>query len=154
MVANLPPSAPKKFIIDSLTVKEPEDLKAVARTEARVFLLYSTQEEADHIMKMAKELGLTGKAYVWIVAQSVLGGNLDAPEGFPLGMLGVHFKTDRSTMIGEISPAMAVLGNALDQLTTTKTLSESDKKKVSATILQKKHDTLSFLVYVVLGLQS
>ena len=41
----------------------------------------------------ASSLGLTGKAYVWVVTQSVVGSNLDqAPEQFPMGMLGVHFR--------------------------------------------------------------
>ncbi len=41
----------------------------------------------------ANKLGLTGKAYVWVVTQSVVASSLDpAPDEFPLGMLGVHFR--------------------------------------------------------------
>ena len=41
----------------------------------------------------AAKLGLTGKAYVWVVTQSVVASSLDpAPNEFPLGMLGVHFR--------------------------------------------------------------
>ena len=58
------------------------------RTEARVFLLYSTKKEASAILAAAAELGLTGKNYVWIATQAVIGSTLAAPDEFPLGMLG------------------------------------------------------------------
>ncbi len=62
----------------------------------------------------ASSLGLTGKTHVWVVTQSVVGSGLDpAPEEFPLGMLGVHFRTDRSSMMRELRPAFSVLRHAL-----------------------------------------
>ena len=69
------------------------DLAPLARTESRVFLLYCTRKEAVDIMDEAAKLGLTGKSYVWIGAQAVIGSSLDGPDEFPVGMLGVHFKT-------------------------------------------------------------
>jgi hypothetical protein len=51
-----------------------------------IFLLFfSTRKEAITIMGEAKHLGLTGKSYVWIATQAVIGANLDAPEEFPIG---------------------------------------------------------------------
>ena len=49
------------------------------------FLFFSTRKEAITIMGEAKHLGLTGKSYVWIATQAVIGANLDAPEEFPIG---------------------------------------------------------------------
>ncbi len=49
------------------------------------FLFSSTRKEAITIMGEAKNLGLTGKSYVWIATQAVIGANLDAPEEFPIG---------------------------------------------------------------------
>ena len=40
-------------------------------------------------MKMAKEKGLTGKSYVWIATQSVIGETREALPDFPAGMLGI-----------------------------------------------------------------
>ena len=65
-----------------------EDLAVVVDSEARIMLLYSTSEEARHIMRAAEKLGLTGKNYVWIVTQSVVGPSEVAPSDFPVGMLG------------------------------------------------------------------
>jgi hypothetical protein len=39
-------------------------------------------------MKWAKEAGLTGKSYVWIATQSVIGESKEALAHFPAGMLG------------------------------------------------------------------
>jgi hypothetical protein len=43
-------------------------------------------------MAEAKLLGLTGKSYVWIVTQSVIGANLDAPEEFPIGEINFYLQ--------------------------------------------------------------
>ena len=84
----------QKTIIDFVVVKDPAtDLAPLARTESRVFLLYCTRKEAISIMSEAERLGLTRKTYVWIAAQAVIGSNLDGPDEFPVGMLGVHFRT-------------------------------------------------------------
>ncbi|KFM57880.1 hypothetical protein X975_07745, partial [Stegodyphus mimosarum] len=48
-------------------------MEELATSEARVFLLYCNRQEAMYIMRAANELDLTGKNYVWIVTQSVVG---------------------------------------------------------------------------------
>ena len=44
-------------------------------------------------MKWAKEAGLTGKSYVWIATQSVIGESKEALPHFPAGMLGMTFSS-------------------------------------------------------------
>lgn len=44
-------------------------------------------------MKWAKEAGLTGKSYVWIATQSVIGESKEALQHFPAGMLGKSSQT-------------------------------------------------------------
>ncbi|XP_037074059.1 glutamate receptor ionotropic, NMDA 2B-like isoform X2 [Pollicipes pollicipes] len=111
----------KFTIIGTLTVADPAtDLPELSQSEARIILLYSTRDEAVHIMRLATSLGITGKNYVWIVTQSVQGSSKDAPDDFPIGMLGVHFKTDEDSMIAEIGRAMAVYAHGLELLYTDK----------------------------------
>ena len=90
-----PEGTKQKTILDTVVVHDPKaDLAPVVRTEARVFLLYSTKKEAADILSAAEELGLTGKNYVWIATQSVIGASLTAPDvpaEFPPGMLGRYF---------------------------------------------------------------
>ena len=76
-------------IIDTITVERPDDdLMRVKNSEARILLLYSTKAEGEKIMLAADSLGLTGKNYVWIVTQSIIGENLEGHMTFPVGMLG------------------------------------------------------------------
>ena len=63
------------------------ELMPLSLSEARVFLLYSTTEEAQEILAAAAELGMTSKNYMWIAARSVIGKRKAAIE-FPPGMLG------------------------------------------------------------------
>jgi hypothetical protein len=85
-------------ILDIYTIKKKyrneiiKELQELSVSEARVILLYSTKEEAQEIMAAAESLKMTGKNYMWIVTQSVLGGGADyAPGEFPPGMLGMNF---------------------------------------------------------------
>ena len=43
-------------------------------------------------MRWAKEAGLTGRSYVWIVTQSVIGETTEALADLPAGMLGKQTK--------------------------------------------------------------
>ena len=64
-----------------------EELRELEMSETRIILLYSTKFEGAKIMKWAKEAGLTGRSYVWIVTQSVIGEGT-ALADLPAGMLG------------------------------------------------------------------
>lgn len=59
----------------------------LVNSESRVMLLYSTREEAIHILSQARDYKITGENYVWVVTQSVI-GDVQAPGEFPVGMLG------------------------------------------------------------------
>lgn len=50
------------------------------------------RKEAQQILELAKTMDLTGKEYVWIVSQSIV-GNIEgqwkaAPDEFPIGLFG------------------------------------------------------------------
>ena len=128
LITHTPEGSKKKTILDSVLVHDPlKDLQLLARSEARVFLLYSTKTEGIRIIKQANVLGLTKNNYVWIVTQPVIGSSLSAPKDFPVGMLGVHYPTDIDSMIKEIGPAMSVFGSALNTLSKKEDMTLSEK---------------------------
>ncbi|CAL4171479.1 unnamed protein product [Meganyctiphanes norvegica] len=99
----------KFTIIDSLLVTDPaEDLHKISSSEARI-LLYCTKDEAMSIMKKADEMQLTGKNFVWIVTQSVIGADPNnVPKDLPVGMLGVHFETNSGAHMRAIGSTIRV----------------------------------------------
>ena len=53
LISHTPEGVDKKKIVESVTVEDPhKDLGPLVRTEARVFLLYSTEKEAQEIFKV------------------------------------------------------------------------------------------------------
>lgn len=66
------------------------ELRELAKSESRVYLLYCSKNHAKTILEEAAELGLTKKNYVWIVSESIVGSDISthAPNQFPAGMLG------------------------------------------------------------------
>ncbi|KYN13357.1 Glutamate [NMDA] receptor subunit epsilon-2 [Trachymyrmex cornetzi] len=97
----------KFTILSAILVTEPHDLLELVKSESRVMLLYSTREEATHILTAAREYKITGENYVWVVTQSVI-ENLQSPSQFPVGMLGVHFDTSSESLVSEITTAIKV----------------------------------------------
>ncbi|XP_011261455.1 glutamate receptor ionotropic, NMDA 2B isoform X4 [Camponotus floridanus] len=97
----------KFTILSAILVTDPHDLQELVNSESRVMLLYSTREEAIHILTAAREYKITGENYVWVVTQSVI-ENLQTPSQFPVGMLGVHFDTSSKSLVSEITTAIKV----------------------------------------------
>ncbi|KAK6630957.1 hypothetical protein RUM44_003129 [Polyplax serrata] len=97
----------KFTILNSVLVTKPQDLMELVNSESRVMLLYSTREEAIHILSQARDYKITGENYVWVVTQSVI-GDVQAPGEFPVGMLGVHFDTSSQSLVNEITTAIKV----------------------------------------------
>lgn len=98
----------KFTILNAVTVTRPSDLMELVNSESRVMLLYCTKGEAVDILSAAEEMKLTGENYVWVVTQSVISENTQAPPQFPVGMLGVHFDTSSQSVINEISNGLKV----------------------------------------------
>ena len=69
-----------------------EDLSALAVSDSRIALLYSTRQEGSDVMRWAGEAGLTGDSFVWVATQSVIGEVKEALPELPAGMLGESTK--------------------------------------------------------------
>ncbi|KAK0082487.1 hypothetical protein PV325_010302 [Microctonus aethiopoides] len=103
----------KFTILNAVLVTKPMDLLELVKSESRVMLLYATREEAIHILTAARDLKITGENYVWVVTQSVI-ENLQTPNQFPVGMLGVHFDTSSTSLVNEIATAIKVYAYAVE----------------------------------------
>ncbi|XP_035722367.1 glutamate receptor ionotropic, NMDA 2B-like isoform X7 [Vespa mandarinia] len=100
-------------ILSAVQVTNASDLLELVNSESRVMLLYSTREEAMHILKAAEDYKITGENYVWVVTQSVI-ETLQSASQFPIGMLGVHFDTSSDSLISEINTAVKVYAYAVE----------------------------------------
>ncbi|KAG7211417.1 hypothetical protein KM043_010705 [Ampulex compressa] len=105
----------KFTILSAILVTEAHDLLELVNSESRVMLLYSTREEATHILTAARDYKITGENYVWVVTQSVI-ENLQTPSQFPVGMLGVHFDTSSESLVNEITTAIKVYAYGVEDL--------------------------------------
>ncbi|XP_033610678.1 glutamate receptor ionotropic, NMDA 2B isoform X2 [Cryptotermes secundus] len=105
----------KLSVISTLVLSNVSDLSQLANTETRIILLYSTREEAREILAEATRLKLTGTSYLWLATQSVVSNTMEAPREFPVGMLGVHFPTNDEHLLAELSKAVRVFLQGLEQ---------------------------------------
>ncbi|XP_052122549.1 glutamate receptor ionotropic, NMDA 2C-like [Frankliniella occidentalis] len=106
----------KLVLLQALVVSPHEpDLGPLVSSETRIVLLYCTREEAKTILGAAAKLRLNGTDYLWLATQSVIGSAMEAPDEFPVGMLGIHFPTDADELLQQLSRALRVFATALDQ---------------------------------------
>ncbi|XP_076634855.1 glutamate ionotropic receptor NMDA type subunit 2 isoform X3 [Colletes latitarsis] len=115
----------KFTILSAILVTEPHDLLELVNSESRVMLLYSTREEATHILNAAHDYKITGENYVWVVTQSVI-ENLQTSNQFPVGMLGVHFDTSTESLVSEITTAVKVYAYGVEDF-----LNDQDNENLS-----------------------
>ncbi|XP_066901642.1 glutamate receptor ionotropic, NMDA 2B isoform X2 [Halyomorpha halys] len=103
----------KFTILNAVLVTKASDLLELVNSESRVMLLYATREEAILILSWARDYGITGENYVWVVTQSVIENQMN-PQQFPVGMLGVHFDTSSDRLLNEISTAIKVYAHGVE----------------------------------------
>ena len=91
-----------------MTESKNYDVSSIASSEARILLLYSTQAEANVILRNAASAGLNTSSYLWIVTQSVVGNPREKlgkiATNFQIGMLGIHFEATLDSILKDMMP--------------------------------------------------
>lgn len=105
------------FVFKTRSIEDVKnELRELAKSESRVYLLYCSKNHAKIILEESAKLNLTNRNYVWIVSESIVGSDISthAPSQFPAGMLGIHFNTTHERLLDEIERAVNIFGNGLD----------------------------------------
>ncbi|CAK9290348.1 unnamed protein product [Gordionus sp. m RMFG-2023] len=100
-------------------------------TTARIFVLHSSRDEASKIFKIANDLKLTGKDYMWIVTQSVVGNtqefmDFDKQQIYPVGIFGVYFDNTPESLVEQIEIGTAVFANGVHDFVIKENLAKID----------------------------
>ncbi|XP_064478765.1 glutamate receptor ionotropic, NMDA 2B-like [Ornithodoros turicata] len=91
------------------------ELEPLATGEARVLLLFAGKDEARDVFAAAHDVHITGRNFIWIVTQSVIGAVPSlAPPEFPAGLIGIHYNTTLNKLFDEIERAVLVFGHGLE----------------------------------------
>ncbi|KAK7939479.1 hypothetical protein WMY93_002805 [Mugilogobius chulae] len=71
--------------------------RLLQQIDAQVLLVYCSHEEAQYLFAMAKDTGLVGPGYIWIIPSLAVGNpDIPPPESFPIGLISII--TDRWRM--------------------------------------------------------
>ncbi|KAL8583930.1 hypothetical protein ACOMHN_040663 [Nucella lapillus] len=94
-------------------------LKEDIDPDTRIILLHSSSREALEIVEVAKEMGLTGREYVWILSASAMGDKTagdTAAASLPLGLFGVRYNSGLEHMTAVIRRGIRVWLEAIQNL--------------------------------------
>ncbi|TRY82154.1 hypothetical protein DNTS_009464 [Danionella cerebrum] len=86
------------------------------RLQSPVILLYSTKEEAHHILELAHYVGITGYGFTWIVPSLVAGDADHIPPEFPTGMISVSYDEWDYGLEARVRDAITVIATATSSM--------------------------------------
>ncbi|XP_060065200.1 glutamate receptor ionotropic, NMDA 1-like isoform X2 [Ylistrum balloti] len=98
-------------------------LKSIPSLQSRVILLSSSETDAEHLFRDAKNLNLTTAGYAWIVSEQAL----NAPS-IPVGMLGLRL-SNSTNEDSHIQDSVRVIGQAMQKFF----LANSDLQNITDT---------------------
>ncbi|XP_078506939.1 glutamate receptor ionotropic, NMDA 2C [Lissotriton helveticus] len=77
--------------------------------DAQVMIVYCSREEADYLFLVAKEAGLVGPGYIWIVPSLTVGATELPPPSFPVGLISVSTDSWKLTLRQKVRDGVAVI---------------------------------------------
>ncbi|KAM8823965.1 glutamate receptor, ionotropic, N-methyl D-aspartate 2Ca isoform 1-T1 [Synchiropus picturatus] len=85
------------FDMSADTLNDLRARRLLQQIDAQVLLVYCSHEEAQYLFSMAREAGLLGPGYIWIIPSLAVGNpEIPPPESFPVGLISII--TDRWRM--------------------------------------------------------
>lgn len=94
------------------------DLRAqrlLQQVDAQVLLVYCSYEEAQYLFTMAREVGLVGPGYIWIVPSLAVGNpNLPPPDSFPVGLISIITDRWKMSLRNRVRDGVAIIVKAVE----------------------------------------
>nr|ABY26544.1 NMDA receptor NR2C subunit [Apteronotus leptorhynchus] len=89
------------------------DLRArrlLQQIDAQVLLVYCSHDEAQYLFSMAKEVGLLGPGYIWIIPSLAVGNpNVPPPESFPVGLISIITDRWKTSLRNRVRDGVAIV---------------------------------------------
>ncbi|XP_069510959.1 glutamate receptor ionotropic, NMDA 2C isoform X2 [Ambystoma mexicanum] len=83
--------------------------RLLQHVDAQVMIVYCSQEEADYLFMVAKEAGLIGPGYIWIVPSLTVGATDSPPPSFPVGLISISTDSWKLTLRQKIRDGVAII---------------------------------------------
>ncbi|MCJ8739321.1 hypothetical protein PDJAM_G00045940 [Pangasius djambal] len=94
------------------------DLRArrlLQQIDAQVLLVYCSFEEAQYLFSMAREVGLVGPGYIWIIPSLAVGNpNLPPPDSFPVGLISIITDRWKMSLRNRVRDGVAIVVKAVE----------------------------------------
>lgn len=94
------------------------DLRArrlLQQIDAQVLLVYCSFEEAQYLFTMAREVGLVGPGYIWIIPSLAVGNpNLPPPDSFPVGLISIITDRWKMSLRNRVRDGVAIIVKAVE----------------------------------------
>ncbi|TSO37044.1 Glutamate receptor ionotropic, NMDA 2C [Bagarius yarrelli] len=94
------------------------DLRArrmLQQIDAQVLLVYCSFEEAQYLFSMAREVGLVGPGYIWIIPSLAVGNpNLPPPDNFPVGLISIITDRWKMSLRNRVRDGVAIIVKAVE----------------------------------------
>ncbi|XP_065549555.1 glutamate receptor ionotropic, NMDA 2C [Lathamus discolor] len=83
--------------------------RLLRQVDAQVLIVYCSREEAEYLFTMAKQAGLVGPGYVWIVPSLAVGNMEVPPASFPVGLISVVTESWKLSLRQKVRDGVAII---------------------------------------------
>lgn len=94
------------------------DLRArrlLQQIDAQVLLVYCSHGEAQYLFSVARDVGLVGPGYIWIISSLAVGNpNLPPPESFPVGLISIITDRWKMSLRNRVRDGVAIVVKAVE----------------------------------------
>ncbi|KAH3869433.1 hypothetical protein DPMN_032600, partial [Dreissena polymorpha] len=104
----------REFVDNKATIQD--GLRTILHSVSRVIILHAKSEEALDIMDVAKEMGLTGQNYMWLLTSASMGEHIGRSTKFPLGLLGILYNNSQEVIETAIETSVKLWALGLEAL--------------------------------------
>ncbi len=94
------------------------DLRArrlLQQIDAQVLLVYCSHDEAQYLFSMARDVGLVGPGYIWLIPSLAVGNpNMPPPDSFPIGLISIITDRWKMSLRNRVRDGVAIVVKAVE----------------------------------------
>ncbi|KAL4648114.1 glutamate receptor ionotropic, NMDA 2C-like [Arapaima gigas] len=91
-------------------------LRVLQQVDAQVLLVYCSHDEADYLFSIAREAGLVGPGYIWIIPSLAVGNpDLLPPDSFPVGLISIATDSWKKSLHQRVRDGVAIVVSGVER---------------------------------------
>ncbi|XP_062874642.1 glutamate receptor, ionotropic, N-methyl D-aspartate 2Ca [Trichomycterus rosablanca] len=117
--------------------------RLLQQIDAQVLLVYCSYDETQYLFSVAREVGLVGPGYIWIISSLAVGNpNLPPPDSFPVGLISIITDRWKMSLRNRVRDGVAIVVKAVESFRKHRGFVPDGHADCQSPVLPENNDTL------------